>query len=78
MVDDSDENARIDNDAADGNGNSNGNGNDNDIDNHNDNDTNTTDNGIECIYSMKQTHYHCLICDCSVLSRAQLSSHQHK
>ncbi|XP_031640146.1 uncharacterized protein LOC116352044 isoform X2 [Contarinia nasturtii] len=35
-------------------------------------------NNTECIYSMKQTHYHCLICDCSVLSRAQLSSHQHK
>lgn len=54
---DSDENAKIDNDAADEN----------------------TDNGtLECIYSMKQTHYHCLICDVSVLSRAQLSSHQHK
>lgn len=35
-------------------------------------------NATECIYSMKQTHYHCLVCDCSVLSRAQLSSHQHK
>lgn len=33
---------------------------------------------MECSYSMKQTHYHCLICDCSVLSRAQLSSHRHK
>lgn len=32
----------------------------------------------DCIYSMKQTHYHCLVCDCAVLSRAQLSSHQHK
>lgn len=58
MIDDSDEIAKIDNDAAD---------------------DNDTDNGTtECIYSMKQTHYHCLICDCSVLSRAQLSSHQHK
>lgn len=35
-------------------------------------------NNMECSYSMKQTHYHCLICDCSVLSRAQLSSHRHK
>lgn len=34
--------------------------------------------GGECIYSMKQTHYHCLVCDCSVLSRAQLNQHQHK
>lgn len=34
--------------------------------------------GDECIYSMKQTHYHCLVCDCAVLSRAQLGSHQHK
>lgn len=42
-------------------------------DNNDDDTTNT-----ECIYSMKQTHYHCLICDMSVLSRAQLSSHQHK
>lgn len=53
---DSDENAKIDNDAADEN----------------------DENGTECIYSMKQTHYHCLVCDVSVLSRAQLSSHQHK
>lgn len=35
-------------------------------------------NNMECSYSMKQTHYHCLVCDCSVLSRAQLSSHRHK
>lgn len=53
-------------------------------DNENDNPKNDADysddekNDLECIYSMKQTHYHCLICDCSVLSRAQLSSHQHK
>lgn len=40
-------------------------------------DSNGTSNG-ECIYSMKQTHYHCLVCDCSVLSRAQLNQHQHK
>lgn len=33
---------------------------------------------IECAYSMKQTHYHCLICDVCVLNRAQLSSHKHK
>lgn len=32
----------------------------------------------ECSYSLKQTHYHCLVCDCSVLSRAQLGSHRHK
>lgn len=43
-----------------------------------DNDNNAGENGPECIYSMKQTHYHCLVCDVSVLSRAQLSSHQHK
>lgn len=34
--------------------------------------------GSECSYSMKQTHYHCLTCDCSVLSRAQLGSHRHR
>lgn len=51
---------------------------------HRDNDShesgheiNDSDN-MECSYSMKQTHYHCLVCDCSVLSRAQLSSHRHK
>ncbi|XP_055922519.1 uncharacterized protein LOC129953387 isoform X2 [Eupeodes corollae] len=32
----------------------------------------------ECSYSQKQTHYHCLVCDVSVLSKAQLSSHKHK
>lgn len=32
----------------------------------------------ECSYSLKQTHYHCLVCDCSILSRAQLSSHRHR
>lgn len=32
----------------------------------------------ECSYSLKQTHYHCLVCECSVLSRAQLSSHRHR
>lgn len=36
------------------------------------------DDSNECIYSMKQTHYHCLVCDCAVLSRAQLGSHHHK
>lgn len=52
---------------------------------YNDNDPETTaghemndSNNMECSYSMKQTHYHCLVCDCSVLSRAQLSSHRHK
>ncbi|XP_055857761.1 uncharacterized protein LOC129920506 [Episyrphus balteatus] len=33
---------------------------------------------VECSYSQKQTHYHCLVCDVSVLSRAQLGSHKHK
>lgn len=32
----------------------------------------------ECSYSMKQTHYHCLVCHSSVLSRAQLGSHRHR
>lgn len=32
----------------------------------------------ECSYSMKQTHYHCLRCGSSVLSRAQLGSHRHR
>ncbi len=32
----------------------------------------------ECSYSMKQTHYHCLHCASSVLSRAQLGSHRHR
>lgn len=32
----------------------------------------------ECSYSLKQTHYHCLVCDLSVLSRAQLGSHRHR
>lgn len=35
-------------------------------------------NLVECNYSLKQTHYHCLVCNCSVLSRAQLSSHRHR
>lgn len=54
---------------------------DNSDENANDDDDDARDDesdATECIYSMKQTHYHCLICDCSVLSRAQLSSHQHK
>lgn len=51
---------------------------------HRDNDSHesgheiTDSNNMECSYSMKQTHYHCLVCDCSVLSRAQLGSHRHK
>lgn len=32
----------------------------------------------ECSYSLKQTHYHCLVCDVAVLSRAQLTSHRHR
>jgi hypothetical protein len=39
-------------------------------------DPNTPDG--ECPYTLKQTHYHCLICDMSVLSRAQLPSHRHR
>ncbi|XP_063704983.1 uncharacterized protein LOC134834292 [Culicoides brevitarsis] len=33
---------------------------------------------LECPYSLKQTHYHCLTCDGNVLSRAQLSAHRHR
>lgn len=40
--------------------------------------SNSSENGNECSYSLKSTHYHCLVCDCSVLSRAQLSSHRHR
>jgi hypothetical protein len=32
----------------------------------------------ECTYCLKQTHYHCLICDGSVLSRAQIGTHRHR
>ncbi|XP_030379736.1 uncharacterized protein LOC115627980 [Scaptodrosophila lebanonensis] len=31
-----------------------------------------------CSYALRHTHYHCLSCDCSVLSRAQLASHKHR
>ncbi|XP_055714453.1 zinc finger protein castor homolog 1-like [Phlebotomus papatasi] len=34
--------------------------------------------GATCSYSGRQTHYHCLVCNCSVLSRAQLTSHRHR
>ncbi|XP_055690057.1 zinc finger protein castor homolog 1-like isoform X3 [Lutzomyia longipalpis] len=34
--------------------------------------------GAACSYSGRQTHYHCLVCNCSVLSRAQLTSHRHR
>uniref|UniRef100_A0A336K409 CSON011287 protein n=1 Tax=Culicoides sonorensis TaxID=179676 RepID=A0A336K409_CULSO len=33
---------------------------------------------MDCPYSLKQTHYHCLSCDGNVLSRAQLSAHRHR
>lgn len=57
---------------------SDGNGDENANDDDTQGDDDNANNGTECIYSMKQTHYHCLVCDCAVLSRAQLSSHQHK
>ena len=46
----------------------------------NDNNTDGTCSGgtVECSYSLKQTHYHCLVCNSSVLSRAQLGSHRHR
>ncbi|KAH8411186.1 hypothetical protein KR222_010050, partial [Zaprionus bogoriensis] len=31
-----------------------------------------------CTYALRHTHYHCNTCDCSVLSRAQLTSHRHR
>lgn len=33
--------------------------------------------GEECSLSLKQTHYHCLICNKVVLSKSQLALHQH-
>lgn len=39
-------------------------------------DPNTPDG--ECPYTLKQTHYHCLICQMGVLSRAQLPAHRHR
>lgn len=41
-------------------------------------DSPSTATANDCTYSLKQTHYHCLVCNCSVLSRAQLSSHRHR
>lgn len=32
----------------------------------------------ECPYTLKQTHYHCLVCQMGVLSRNQLSFHNHR
>lgn len=32
----------------------------------------------ECMYTLKQTHYHCLECSMAVLSRNQLSFHNHR
>lgn len=32
----------------------------------------------ECLYTLKQTHYHCLVCQMGVLSRNQLSFHTHR
>lgn len=39
-------------------------------------DLNTPDG--ECPYTLKQTHYHCLVCHMGVLSRNQLSYHNHR
>jgi hypothetical protein len=40
--------------------------------------TSTPSLNNECTYCLKQTHYHCLICDGSVLSRAQIGTHRHR
>lgn len=32
----------------------------------------------ECLYTLKQSHYHCLVCQMAVLSRNQLSYHNHR
>lgn len=37
-----------------------------------------TNNVSHCPYSMRQAHYHCLTCNCSVLSRSQLVAHKHR
>ncbi|GAB0100301.1 Transcription factor castor [Sergentomyia squamirostris] len=34
--------------------------------------------GALCSYNGRQTHYHCLVCNFSVPSRAQLTSHRHR
>lgn len=39
-------------------------------------DPNTPDG--ECPYTLKQSHYHCLVCQMGVLSRNQLSFHNHR
>lgn len=39
-------------------------------------DPHTPDN--ECPYTLKQSHYHCLVCQMGVLSRNQLSFHNHR
>ncbi|XP_036335390.1 uncharacterized protein LOC118745825 [Rhagoletis pomonella] len=31
-----------------------------------------------CAYNLKQTHYHCLLCGCGILSRTQLAAHRQK
>ncbi|XP_022220455.2 uncharacterized protein LOC111072729 [Drosophila obscura] len=31
-----------------------------------------------CSYALRHTHYHCVTCSCSVLTRAQLASHKHR
>ncbi|XP_023037382.1 uncharacterized protein LOC6639313 [Drosophila willistoni] len=36
------------------------------------------DSSTTCSYALRHTHYHCVTCDGSVLSRAQLASHKHR
>ncbi|SPP77078.1 uncharacterized protein LOC117580152 [Drosophila guanche] len=35
-------------------------------------------NAPACSYALRHTHYHCISCNCSVLSRAQLAAHKHR
>ncbi|XP_034655698.1 uncharacterized protein LOC117893243 [Drosophila subobscura] len=35
-------------------------------------------NAPACTYALRHTHYHCVSCNCSVLSRAQLAAHKHR
>ncbi|XP_015043317.2 uncharacterized protein [Drosophila pseudoobscura] len=40
--------------------------------------SNESCNSPACSYALRHTHYHCVTCNCSVLSRAQLASHKHR
>lgn len=51
------------------------NGND---DEDSDDDDNETEEKNECIFELKQSHFHCLYCNGAVLNKTQISSHQHK